>query len=105
MRVHNEKVISERKKQLENMKREFNSAKAEDSEMKRMIEVESQKLRAFEKGLQNEAERLSAESAKFAGHQNHKQKIQYLKKIKLENLKLKQELAKLKAEKSLKQMH
>ena len=45
--------------------------------------------------LEEDKSRMTAEMAKYAGHLNHKQKIQYVTKLKLENDELKQRLSAL----------
>ena len=48
--------------------------------------------------VSEEAKRISEESARLAGHNNHKQKIRHLKKLKEENLSLKQQNIELQME-------
>lgn len=61
-------------------------------------DVELEMFRALGEQATSEAERLAEENAVLAGNQNPKQKIKYLKRIKLENTHYKLENAKLAAQ-------
>lgn len=51
--------------------------------------MEKQLLLGHSKNAQKEIEKLSHDYAKILGHQNHKQKIHHLLKLKEENIALK----------------
>ncbi|XP_077984603.1 uncharacterized protein LOC144439206 [Glandiceps talaboti] len=59
------------------------------------FEMEKNLLLSQNNKAQNEVHKLSTQYAKLLGHQNQKQKIQHILKIKEENLSLKQEIMKL----------
>ncbi|ESN91197.1 hypothetical protein HELRODRAFT_146587, partial [Helobdella robusta] len=59
------------------------------------FELEKQALLSRHKNAQNEVDKLSKEYAKVLGHQNHKQKIHHMVKLKDENLSLKNEVENL----------
>ena len=52
-------------------------------------EAEKQALLGISQNAQQEVEKLNKEYAKLLGHQNHKQKIHYVEKMKMENSSLK----------------
>ena len=52
-------------------------------------EAEKQALLGISQNAQLEVEKLNRDYAKLFGHQNHKQKIHYVEKIKMENSSLK----------------
>ena len=59
------------------------------------LEARCDALQAETEALREEKSALIAEAAKTAGHLNHKQKIQYVAKLKSENDELKQQLKQL----------
>jgi len=61
-------------------------------------EVERNALVAQKKEAQGQVEELSTKYAQLLGHQNHKQKIHHLVKLKQDNLDLRTELAKVNLE-------
>ena len=54
------------------------------------FEAERQALLGQNKNAQHEVQKLSRDYAKLLGHQNHKQKIQHVLKLKEENITLNQ---------------
>jgi hypothetical protein len=62
------------------------------------FEMERNALLAQKREAQGQVQKLATEYANLLGHQNHKQKIHHLIRLKQENLDMREELAKMNLE-------
>ncbi|KAK8723962.1 hypothetical protein OTU49_011632, partial [Cherax quadricarinatus] len=103
-----EAVIQDLRNTNASLLEELNSWKDKFLHLENMIEPFREQLDAYEvekamllernSAAIDEAEKLSKQYATLLGHQNHKQKIQHVLKLKTENSQLKEEVYKLRQE-------
>ena len=104
----NEKLIGILRSELDPLQENAKTFKEKYEALSKMVEPFREQLESFEvernallaqnKQKQSEMSKLASEYAKLLGHQNHKQKIHHLVRIKQENLDMREEIAKLNVE-------
>ena len=91
------------RKELDPLQEDAQSYKEKFEDLTRMIEPFREQLESFEmertalladkKEAQGQMEKLADQYAELLGHQNHKQKIHHLVRLKKENLQLREEVS------------